>query len=223
MLKKELLDIYPGLGTLDPAAQELLGRTVKVAALPAGQKAFQVGDVCANWYMLLKGSVRVYQSLPNGREIVICRFFPGKTCIISALGVLANEPYTSEAVAETDIEALVLPSAVFRQLLAESEAFREFVFSAYNTEVVSLMSMVEDVAFRRIDARLAACLLTRAAEAEAVISTHQDLAIELGTAREVVSRQLKTFEQRGWVRSGRGRIDLLNPRALRQTADHMPA
>ena len=124
---------------------------------------------------------------------------------------------------QTDIAALVLPADTFRYLLANSRYFREFVFSAYNTEVLSLMSIIEDVAFRRIDARLAACLLTRAKPDQRVASTHEDLAVELGTAREVVSRQLKTFEQRGWVNCARGAIDLLDPSALRQTADHQPA
>jgi CRP/FNR family transcriptional regulator len=223
MLKQEWLEIYPALGRLDPKTEAQLGQSIKVVSLPQGTRPFQVGDACANWYMLLKGSIRVYQSLPNGREMIVCRIYPGKTCILSALALLANEPYTADAVAESPIEVMVVPGATFRQLLAESEAFREFVFTAYNAEVQGLMSLVEDVAFRRIDSRLAACLLARAAEAEAVTGTHQDLAIELGTAREVVSRQLKTFEQRGWVRSSRGRIDLLNPTALRQAAHQIPA
>ena len=133
MLQQAWLDIYPGLAKLEPEMAELFARSVSVAELEAGQIAFHPGDVCRNWYMLLRGQVRVHQTLADGREIVVCRFFPGKTCIISALGIMADEPYTTEAVAETDIAALVLPADTFRYLLANSRYFREFVFSAYNT------------------------------------------------------------------------------------------
>src|SRR5262245_46602950 len=130
MLDNEWVSVYPALAKLDDEAAAYFARSIKIATAPAGTKVFSPGDPCLNWYLLLRGAVRVHHTAASGREIVVCRFFPGKTCIISALGVMADEPYNTEAVAEADITALALPATVFRQLIGMSDAFRQFVFTA---------------------------------------------------------------------------------------------
>ncbi len=210
--------VFPELQQLEQDARALFERSTSMVRLPAGQRAFCRGDACAQWLLLLEGSVRVQQLAASGREIVISRVTPGKTCIISALSLLADQPYAAEAITESPVAALALPGGVFRRMLSESDRFRQFVFAAYHDEIVSLMTIVGEVAFRRVDSRLAECLLTAESGQNVVNRTHQDLAIELGTAREVISRQLKDFERRGWLETTRGQIRLLDVAALQALA-----
>jgi len=123
-----------------------------------------------------------------------------------------------QAIAETEVTALAVPRACFDALLAESPRFRDFVFSAYASRLTDLLLLVEEVAFGHIDARLAERLLELSDASGALTLTHQDLAVELGTAREVISRQLKEFERHGYVRRERGRIEIVDAPALREIA-----
>lgn len=220
MLDSTWLETYPALASLDQEASELFASSAAAVSVPRGHVIFSPGDPCDHWFMGLKGSVRVVQNTSSGREIVVCRLFPGKTCIVTAIGIMARDPHTTRAIADTDVTAIALSAPAFRDLIMRSEGFREFVFSAYNTEILGLMSTIEDVTCGRIDSRLATVLLEHRSDDEVFYGTHEDLAAELGTAREVVTRQLKTFEQRGWVRTQRGSVALSNPSALRMISTH---
>ncbi|HTH17071.1 MAG TPA: Crp/Fnr family transcriptional regulator [Magnetospirillum sp.] len=180
--------------------------------MPAGTVLFQDGSECQAYVLVLDGSVRVQKVSENGREIVLYRVEAGQSCVLTTNCLIAREDYAAQGIAETDIRALVLPAATFRALLAKSEAFRDFVFSAYATRIGDLLMLIEEVAFGRIDVRLAGWLRQRAGSAIRV--THQEVAVELGTAREVISRQLKEFERRGWVALGRGRIEVTDAAGL---------
>lgn len=220
MLDSTWLETYPALAHLDQTAADLFASSATEVSAPRGHVIFNPGDPCDHWFMGLRGSVRVVQNTSSGREIVVCRLFPGKTCIVTAIGIMANDPHTTRAVADTDLTAIALPAMTFRELIKRSEPFREFVFTAYNTEILGLMSTIEDVACGRIDSRLASTLLEHQAEDGVFHGTHEDLATELGTAREVVTRQLKAFEQRGWVQTKRGSVALADPSALRMISTH---
>lgn len=204
------LAAFPRLAALEPEARTRLTQAARRLAISAGSVLFRPGQPCSDYLMLAEGRVRVQLVSEQGREIVLYRVGPGETCILTTSCLMAARDYGAEAVAETDVRAIVLSSAVFHALLAESAAFRDFVFSAYGDRMVDLIHLVVDVAFQRIDIRLAQHLLARAdgSAAGVVAATHQGLAVELGTAREVVSRQLKEFERRGWVELQRGRIVL---------------
>ena len=204
----------PAIALLDEQSRErLLGLTRPISA-PAGTRIFGVGSPCNAYLILLSGQLRVQKVGENGREIVLYRVEPGETCILTTVCLLGGTDYDAEGVAETDIEGQALPVAGFRELLAQSATFRDFVFKTYGTRISSLLMLIEEVAFGRIDQRLAASLLQIGKGNNQVDATHQQLAVELGTAREVVSRQLKEFERRGWVQLGRGHLVLLNNRAL---------
>jgi CRP/FNR family transcriptional regulator len=138
----------------------------------------------------------------------------GATCIVTTACVLAGLPYDAEGIAETDIQAQALPIGRFFQLLGQSATFREFVFRAFGTRIADLLMLIEEVAFGRIDQRLASHLLERSRGRGTLRVTHHDLAVDLGTAREVVSRQLKEFERKGWVILARGQIELAEVAAL---------
>ena len=115
---------------------------------------------------------------------------------------------------ETEVEALLLPRPVFDELMSREPAFRDFVLKTWASRLADLMLLVEEVAFRRVDVRLAHCLLVRADPAGVVALTHQELAAELGTAREVVSRQVREFDRRGWVHAERGAVRLTDRDAI---------
>ncbi len=210
------LEAFPSLEVLSPETRRYLSRARRIT-LPAGEALFREGDPCTHFLMVLSGTVRVQMLSEQGREIVLYRVAAGQTCVLTTACLLGDRAYNAQGVVETAVSALLLPASSFRKLLADSPAFRDFVFAAYGTRLSDLLLVVEEVAFRRIDARLAAFLVEHAGSRELAV-THRRLAVELGTAREVISRQLKELERRGWIRTSRGRITIVRPDALTDLA-----
>ncbi|GAB6042218.1 Crp/Fnr family transcriptional regulator [Endothiovibrio diazotrophicus] len=205
---------FPTLRALDDEA----GRRVLAAAtpviIPAGTTVYREGDPCQNFFLVLDGAVRVQKVSESGREIVLYRVEAGQSCILTTTNLLSRERYAAEGVAETDVEAIMIPLALFRDGLDHSPGFRDFVFNSYGQRVSELITLIDAVAFGRVDLRLTRLLLNQADASGRFDGTHQQLAAELGTAREVVSRQLKEFERKGWVRLGRGRVEIVDRDAL---------
>ena len=144
-------------------------------------------------------------------EILLYRVDPGQSCILSGGCLLGHSDYTARAVVEEDVLLVSLPPALFNELMLDFEPLRLFVFGMYGDRLAEVMELVEEVAFRRLDERLAQLLIHRGPVVEA---THQKLADELGSVREIVSRLLRSFEERGWVKLERERITVLDPKAL---------
>jgi CRP/FNR family transcriptional regulator len=206
---------FPQLSTLDANTARVLREGVRLIALPAGTVLFREGQLCDNFMLLLQGLIRVQKVSASGREIVLYRVASGESCILTTSCLMANEAYSAEGIAETDVRAAAIGDRLFHDLLGRSEVFRRFVFGACGQRLADLLCLLQEVAFERIDVRLAQILLALPAPLGTISATHQTLAVELGTAREVVSRQLKDFERRGWLRLGRGSIALVQPEALK--------
>ena len=199
----------------DAELAQALADAAQPVSAPAGTQLFAPGSPCRQFLLLLDGVVRVQALSKNGREIVLYRIRPGESCVVTASCLLGSIAYPATGIAETPIQGAILPTPVFERLLAESPAFRSFVFSAYAARLTDLVARIEEIALERIDIRLARLLLQLASPmTNTVERTHQDLATDLGSAREVVSRQLKTFEQSGWVELQRRHVHLLDRRAL---------
>ena len=192
-------------GIQDPEWRALMSRAQEVT-LPPGTSVFHSGDACRSFLFVLEGSVRVQKIAENGREIVLYRVVRGETCLLTTTCIIARERYPAEGVTETEVRAAALPDDTFYKALALSAEFRAFVFAAFGARLTELMLLIEAISFGRGDARLARRLLESATSSDEVVATHQELAAELGTAREVVSRFLKEFERRGLVQLARGRI-----------------
>ena len=208
------IERFPGLSQLDgPIKQTLIDRS-QVVGLPEGTVIFGPGKAPENLLLLLEGTVRVQQVAENGREIVLYRVQAGESCVLTTACLLAYEDYLAEGLAETAIQAVAIPRAVFEDLIARSSVFRRFVFTAYSKRITDLFVVIEEVAFKRIDIRLAQKLLQLGRGAGHVHLTHQQLATELGSAREVISRQLQEFQRRGWISATRGDVTLTNIAAL---------
>ena len=210
-LKRRLLERFPVFQGL--AADELDAILAEAPLLraPAGTVLFDAKQPCRGFPLLLEGTVRVAKSAPNGREILLYRVDPGQGCVLSGGCLLGHSDYTASGVAETDVTLLAIPSGPFHQLMLAYEPFRQFVFGMYGDRLAEVMELVEEVAFRKLDERLAQLLVHRGPVVE---GTHQALADELGSVREIVSRLLRSFEQRGWVRIERERVTVLDPKAL---------
>lgn len=213
------IERFTGLQKLDPAVREMLEKRSAVITVPKNTVIFGPGKSPENLLLLLRGTVRVQQLAENGREIVLYRVHAGESCVLTTACLLAYEDYSAEGIAETEVEAVAIPRTVFDDLIANSAAFRDFVFSAYSKRITDLFLVIEEIAFRRMDIRLAQKLLELDDGTGVIGATHQQMAAELGTAREVVSRQLSEFQRREWVAQSRGEIRILDRAAIRDLAD----
>lgn len=211
----------PSMNSLDAATRNRLLTSALPVNLPQGAMVFLEGAECSSYLLVLQGSVRVQKLSESGREIVLYRVEQGQSCVLTTSCLLAAENYSAEAITETPVQAIAIPNALFQELLATSREFRAFVFATYAERLTGLLLLIDAIAFGRMDARLAALLMALAAKDGDISKTHQELARELGTAREVVSRLLKEFERRGWLSLGRGRVLLCDQGALQQLADNL--
>lgn len=211
------IDRFAGLQAMPQDVAQTLVAGSKVVLLPAGAIVFEPGQHAETFLLLLSGSVRVQQRSDTGREVFLYRVHAGESCVLTTACLLADEDYAAEALTETEVEAVLIPRTLFDSLTARSDVFRRFVFRAYSRRIADLFSLIDDIVFHRIDVRLAACLLGLA-EDGIVRATHQVLAVELGTAREVISRTLGEFQRRAWVEQARGELRILDPGSLERLA-----
>jgi CRP/FNR family transcriptional regulator len=209
---------FAGLSQLSPEVKAELVTQARVATIPKDTVIFGPGKAPENLLLLLDGTVRVRQMSESGRELFLYRVHAGESCVLTTACLLAYDDYSAEGIAETDLTAVLVPRAAFDDLISRSVEFRRFVFTAYSRRITDLFHVIEEVAFRRIDLRLAQKLLELAAPDGTIQATHQSLATELGTVREVISRQLQEFQRRGWVELGRGQMRISAPAGLRRLA-----
>ncbi len=211
------LESFPGLEGLDQGARELLAKSARIVEAPTGTVGYREGGACGAYVMRLAGQSRVFKMSASGREILLYRVGPGETCVITTTCLLGNSDYPASTVVEKPIKDVIIPSAAFNQLMVDSKTFRTFVMTNYGALISDLIVLLDEVAFHSLDARLAKLLLD--AGSDYVQKTHQQIADELGTAREVISRQIKRLEQKGWVALGRGQVDILDRDALTDLAN----
>jgi len=208
---------HPALQGLEASERRAVLAASRHLSLPAGTRLFAPGQECEGLPLVLEGEVRVQMTGVSGNEIVLYRIGPGQLCTLSVACLLARGQYRAEACTDADSSILALPGAVCERLMNESPAFRHAVLQSYGERLQSLMLVIEEVAFRRVDQRLAERLISRQRQGLLTV-THQDLAVELGTAREVVSRLLKEFERQRLVHLERGLIELRDERGLARIA-----
>ncbi len=217
---EEWVERFPGLSRLKPATKQLLLSRSAVLNVPEGTTIFGPGCSPENMLFLLDGTVRVQQVSETGHEIVLYRIQAGQSCVLTTACLMAYEDYSAEGIAETAVRAAAVPRDVFDEMVATSKSFRSFVFAAFSKRITDLFLIIDEAAFQRLDVRLAAKLIELADGGNTVATTHQKLSVELGTAREVISRQLQEFARRGWVEQARGVVNLLERTQLQQLAGH---
>ena len=212
---KDWIQHFPQLNDLADNEKIPLLDHVSLVELPAAKVVYHVGDNCHHFLLVLSGSVRVQMYSQSGHEIVLYRVEGGGSCILTTSCLLANEAYQAEAITETAVQAVLIPAQVFDQAMAQSAAFRQFVFTGYARRVSDLLYLINAIAFERMDARLAHLLVQRMDDQQVLHITHQDIANELGTAREVVSRLLKELERRRIITLQRACLTIVDLSQLR--------
>jgi CRP/FNR family transcriptional regulator len=211
------LESFPPLLALEPNARDILSKSARIVEAPIGTIGYREGQNCGAYVMRLAGQSRVYKMSSSGREILLYRVAAGETCVITTTCLLGHSDYPASTIVEEPIRDVIIPAAAFNQLMIDSAVFRRFVMTNYGALITDLILLLDEVAFQSLDARLAKLLLD--AGSSTVSRTHQLIADELGTAREVVSRQLKRFELKSWVKLGRGHVEISNRIALEKLAN----
>jgi CRP/FNR family transcriptional regulator len=214
--KTRLLAQYPMLGELPLSIQKDLLASATLMQIPAGTIVFDEQQVCQGFPMLLSGTIRVLKASQNGRELQLYRVVPGESCILTSSCLLGKARYQARGIAEQDLEMVFLPSTLFYSLMASHDAFRLYIFNLFAERLTDLMQLVSAVAFQKLDQRLAALLIGKTAP---IHITHQALADELGSVREMISRLLKNFSEQGWIKLGREQIEIIDPAALKKLSE----
>ncbi|MGQ0673146.1 MAG: Crp/Fnr family transcriptional regulator [Hyphomicrobium sp.] len=208
------LSLFPALKGMDVDHLALARAQMHFPELGEGAVAYHQGGECANYLMCLEGGTRAFKTSSTGRELLIYRVSPGSTCAFTTQCLLAGGTFPAESVAEAPTRMAALPAETFHRLMEVSTPFRRFVLDDYSQLLASMISLVDEVAFDSLDRRLARRLIAEAQSDGSVSKTHQQLALDLGSVREVISRYLADWERRGWIVTSRGRIEIVDRAAL---------
>ncbi len=216
-MSERALEAFPFFATLsEKSRDEILSQSVS-RRLTHKQVLASGGAECPYLPFVLEGALRIFKTSEAGRELTLYRLARGESCILSATCILNGGGFPAIAEAEGDTEVLLVPARLLVRLVDENAQWRRFMFDLYARRLADVLTLVDEVAFHHMDSRLAAWLLRQAEGPRGVVSaTHGEIAAELGTSREVVTRILSDFEAGGLITTSRGRIEVRQPDALRQ-------
>jgi CRP/FNR family transcriptional regulator, anaerobic regulatory protein len=206
----QIAEVMPFLKRSNSEIAREFRQAAYYARIPVGRDIFVEGDSVQAIALMLSGNVRVYKIGENGREITLYRFGLGESCILTANAILNQQTFPAIALVESEAEAIMIPSETFRDWIRRYDEWRAFLFDLLSQRLASTMAIVDEVVFHRMDARIAALLLRRADQGTVIQITHQEIAAELGTSREVISRILEGFDAAGLIESARGQIEILD-------------
>ena len=209
------MERFPMLQNIDPVAREILTASSRVDIKPAGSVIFSEGQPCRFFVLVLQGSSRVHKKSEDGNDVVLYRIKAGEACGLSMSSILTGSPCQANASAETDTIIVSIPHSNFKRAMAVCDQFCQMVLESLEHNVSQIVSLVGDSIYHRLDKRLDYRLLAMHDEQGVIYATHDDIASELGSAREVISRQLKEFERQGYIRLYRGRIHVVNDGGLK--------
>jgi len=206
--------IFPEFITCNESSVMSLMESASLVNIPSGQQVFASGSHCDNYLLLLKGVVKAQLLSENGREMLLYQVRPGDSCVLTTSCLLSGDDYPAEAYTEGEVSAFVISSHAFYRCVEKSAFFREFVFKNFAARLSNVIGRLGEVVFEGIEWRLAKELLS--ADEEVIHVTHQEIAVKLGSAREVISRNLKQLEAKGWVKLSRGTVTILDRNKLKE-------
>jgi CRP/FNR family transcriptional regulator len=209
-----IAEVLPFLKKADSPLAREFRQVASYARIPVGRDIFMEGDAVEAIALMLSGNVRVYKIGEQGREITLYRFGAGESCILTANAIMNQQTFPAVALVESEAEAIMIPADTFRDWIRRYEEWRNFLFDLLSQRLASVMAIVDEVVFHRMDARIAALLLRRVDQGSVLQITHQEIAAELGTSREVVSRILEGFGDAGLIEASRGQIEILDAQGL---------
>lgn len=208
-----LTELYPALHQVKPTL-DALGTAATPIVVPAQTVLFGANSPCQGFPLVLEGEVKVSRTSDDGRSLELYRVVPGELCLVSCACLFRAQPLSAQGITTKPSRLLLIAAPVFQQWL-ETPVFRNAVLGLFAERMADLTSLIDAVAFHKLDRRLASALLGRGQQLNL---THQTLADELGTVREIITRLLRRFEREGWVSLAREQILILNPGALRALA-----
>ena len=188
-----------------------IANQASLANIPAKTQLFDCGNACSSLPLVLTGSIRVFTKSPSGREISLYRVNRSELCIITLSCLLGSDTYPATGVTDEDVTAIVLPRFLFHELMGDQPEFRTMIFHLFATRLTGFMQLIDEITFRKLDQRLANFLLQHG---PLINESHQEIADELGSVREVVSRLLKQFEEKNWIKIARKQIEVVDRDAL---------
>lgn len=200
---------------LDQNSESLMN----TAKIPAGRIVFQEGEACEVIAFILKGVIRVSKVGKNGKELPLYRVTSGESCILMISSTLASIGYPATATVEEDVDVLLLSVPVFKKWMQENLALQTFVYKLLSERLVSVMTLIEEIVFHKMDERVAEFLLEKGKGVPSLSITHDRIAMELGTAREVVSRIMKDFQRKGWIEMSRGKVTIISRDSLQNVCN----
>jgi CRP/FNR family transcriptional regulator len=212
---RRISNTFPLLRQAEPQLIQDFQQAASFTRIPAGKDVFLEGERVDAIALLISGVVRVYKIGETGRQITLYRFGNGQSCILTANAILNQKTFPAIATVEREAEVVLVPADAFRRWVSKYDLWRDFVFDILSQRLSSVMELIEEVAFRRMDNRVASLLLTHQGMQSVVHLTHQEIAAELGSSREVVSRILEDLGGRGLIRIGRGEVEILDRPALK--------
>jgi len=217
---EKICQTFPFLKDAEAEVRKQLLSHAVITRIPKGKIIFLEGDECRQLALIMSGTVRVYKIAESGREITLYRLEKGESCVLTASCIFSYGQFPAIAAVEKDVEAALVPANVFREWINRYEIWRNYIFNLLAKRLSEVLSTIEEVAFRRMDMRIAEYLLNLALDRKGEIGiTHQDIAMELGTSREVVSRILKNFEYEKLISLGRGTITIQDMKSLAKKAE----
>ena len=216
MNKRDILELFPFYRQSCDSLRATMLDAAQYALLDRHAFFYREGAPCGHFGLIGHGDIRVFKISETGREVTLYHVQDGEPCLVNMLCVMLGKPAMATGQAESDTQSVLFPRAAVREWVAASEPIRNFIFETMATRVVDVMTLVEEISFHKVDSRLAALLLQRFATLRVISATHEELAAELGTVREVVTRVLREFVRRGAIKVARGRIELVEEAILRQ-------
>jgi CRP/FNR family transcriptional regulator len=209
-----LVAALPVLAHAGRAVLDDFHRAASLARFPAGHLLLTEGDEARAMLLVREGRVRVFKLGQGGREITLYRFGPGEGCILTATALMSRQPFPATAAVEAGTEAVIIPAEVFRRWVHQHEAWRTFVFDQLARRMTAVLSLVDELLFQRMDSRVASFLTDRSRAGNPIRVTHQEIAAELGSSREVISRIIEGLAGAGVIRAARGQVEVVDPPSL---------
>mgnify|MGYP000281739256 CR=1 FL=1 len=210
--RQEVLKLFPDLKEmLDSSLSISFQQQALLLKAKPGDQLFSETDPVRLFPLVISGSIKVYKMEPNGKSVVLYEVTPGEGCVLSTSSLLGKTNYPASGKVESELVAIGIPKDLFYQLVDKSAMFREYVFKIFSHRLNHLLEMIEEVSFKKLDHRLIKYLLEKAPELK---STHQKIADDLGSSREIISRLLKRFEKDNLIVLERERILIYKDKLL---------
>lgn len=222
MLNKRnvLLNTFEFLNHIDNIKLDKLIENIHISSFDSGTIILREGNACENMVFILGGSIRVYKLSPEGREITLYHIGKGETCIILNSCIIESNNYPAIAEVEENAQLAIISTIYFRELIFPAPSYQKYIFNIISKRLTEVLMIVDEVVFKHMDTRIAAFLYDRALKDGNILSiTHEKISMDLGSAREVVSRILKDFEKQNILTLSRGTINITDMKKIIKIKD----